>query len=200
MFQSFNTVLNCWAQSRIKGAARRATAILKHMEQRYASSSSGIPPDTASYTTVINAWARSRERDASVRAEEVLQRAEEAFASGNDLAQPNALTYNSMINCYAKSNDPDASQKSLAILDLMKEKFQLEGFEDCRPDVVTYTSVIDTLARTRIAEAADIAENLMEELENLHESNPGDRRRQPNIRTYTSVCINRFWRAHEYML
>jgi hypothetical protein len=61
--------------------------------------------------------------------------------------------------------------------------------EDCRPDVVTYTSVIDTIAKQSSLEASEKAELLLEELETAYRESL-DPRMKPNIRTYTSVSSN----------
>jgi len=187
VIQSFNAVINCWAQSKMTGAAHRATAILKHMMKRYDANNTIVAPDSASYTTVINAWARSRERDAIERAEEIFQLCEESFQRGNQRAKPNALTYNSLINCYSKFNDGHASKKAIELLETMKERSRTEEHEDCHPDVITYTSVMDALAKRQSVEAAAKAEALLEELENAHRNAPGDQRLKPNVRAYTSV-------------
>ena len=70
----------------------------------------------------------------------------------------------------------------------MKEKCLEEGFEDCHPDYITYTSVIDTLAKKASLEASEMAESLLEELEDEYFKS-GDRRMKPNFRTYTSVSF-----------
>jgi pentatricopeptide repeat protein len=158
------------------------------MAKRYESGTSDVSPDSATYTTTINAWARSREIDAVERAEEILEMCEESFKLGNIHAKPNTLTYNSMINCYSKSR-LGASDKALAMLQSMKERSQA-GAEWCSPDVVTYTSVIDTLAKEQTAEATEMAEKLLEELENANLESPDHERLKPNIRTYTSVRMD----------
>lgn len=155
------------------------------MMKRYESGTSDVAPDAASYTTAINAWARSREIDAVERGEEVLGWCEQSFKLGNARAQPNTLTYNSMINCYSKSKG-GASDKALALLESMKERSKA-GAEECSPDVVTYTSVIDALAKEQTAEAAAKAESLLDELENANSASSDNERLKPNIRTYTSV-------------
>ena len=155
------------------------------MTKRYESGESDVTPDAASYTTTINAWARSREIDAVQRAEEVLQWCEESFKLGNARARPNTLTYNSMINCYSKSR-VGASDKALAMFESMKDRSQA-GAEWCAPDVVTYTSVIDALAKEQTAEATETAEKLLHELEIANSESPNSERLKPNVRTYTSV-------------
>jgi pentatricopeptide repeat protein len=192
--QSFNIVLNCWAQIKSREGAMRATSILKHMEQRYNTNNTNIHPDAASYTTVINAWSRSRDSNTVKRAEEVLHRAEEAQEQGHLDVKLNTLTYNSMINCYAKSILPDAADRALSILEMLQVKGLKEGGRRFQPDIVTYTSVIDALAKKATLEASEKAETLLSEVETAFEQS-GDTRLRPNIRTYTSVSyLRHVWR------
>ena len=196
-FQSFNTVLSCWARSRERGAARRATAILRHMEQRFESNNTDIQPDTASYNSVINAWAGSKEKNSIDIVEKIVRRVERTYDEGlkqaaesekddNYLVKPGTLMYNSVINCYAKSKLHDASERAVSVLERMKEICKEGGREDCCPDVITYTSVIDTLAKKGTMEASERAYSLLEELESAY-SQTGNRILKPNVRTYTSV-------------
>jgi hypothetical protein len=53
---SFNTVLNCWAVSRQKGAAERATTILDHMKKRHEAGVTKVSPDWSTYTTGKILW------------------------------------------------------------------------------------------------------------------------------------------------
>ena len=48
---SFNTVLNCWAVSRQRGAAERASAILDHMKKRHKAGLTKVQPNWSTYTT-----------------------------------------------------------------------------------------------------------------------------------------------------
>jgi pentatricopeptide repeat protein len=185
---SFNSVLNCWARSRNPVGARRADAILQHMEQRYATGNTDIQPDVAAYNTVLTAWARSRDRDNTLRLLEVMQRMEKAYQLGNTRAQPNVISYNILINALAKSNDPDAADRALKIFHTMKVLAEEKDRDDCRPDCVTYTSLIDALAKRKSnhEESAQQAITLLEELEESYRQT-GDQSLKPNIRTYTSL-------------
>ena len=184
--QSFNIVLNAWAQSKSRDGAKRAMSILKHMERRFATNNTDIHPDATSYSTVINAWSRSRDEKSVQKAEEVLQWAEEANAKGHFDLKLNTLTYNSMINCYAKSNESNAAERALEILERLKYWCFEKGNLSYQPDVVTYTSVIDALAKQGTLTASKKAEALLDELETAF-AQSNDTRLKPNIRTYTSV-------------
>lgn len=74
----------------------------------------------------------------------------------------------------------------MEMMDYMRKLHFDEGRDDCRPDVFTYTSVIDALAKQCSVEAAQQAERLLEEAEEDYVQT-GDIRAKPNVRTYTSV-------------
>ena len=83
------------------------------------------------------------------------------------------------LSVWAKSKHPRAGERAVEILDLMKKLHKEENRSDCRPDVFTYTSVIDAVAKQQAA-------LLLTEVEDEYQ-----RTRQeyikPNVRTYTSV-------------
>ena len=125
---SYNAVINAWAKSRERNAARRAEAILRHMDRIHEDGSSDVAPDVTSYTSVINAWARSGDPDSADRAMSILRRMEEISSSGgaggeegegegmggrgtNPGARPNVLTYNAVCDCLAKSAGGGASTR-----------------------------------------------------------------------------------------
>lgn len=70
----------------------------------------------------------------------------------------------------------------MEILQLMK------GFQDsdCRPDVFTYTSVIDAIAQHSSEDAVEQAMSLLTELEEEYRWTR-EERLKPDVRTYTSV-------------
>lgn len=68
----------------------------------------------------------------------------------------------------------------------MKKLCDEESRSDCRPDVFTYTTVIDAIAKRGSAEAADRAISLLTEVEDEYKRSREDCVK-PNIRTYTSV-------------
>jgi len=192
---SFNTVLNCWAMSRQKGAAERAVAILDHMKKRYEAGYADVHPDWSTYTTVLKAWARSRDPKATKRAEAVFQEYLEACDSDQSGISHNALAYNSMINCYAKSKLPDAGKRAVELFETMKANMGKPGRELCFVDIYTYTSLIDAISKQQSYEASEQAISLLEEVEESF-ATTGDMRFQPNIRLYTSA-VNAISRSHK---
>lgn len=187
---SFNSILNCWARSRSRNAAQRADLILQHWENRYADGSTDLQPDALAYNTVLTAWARSRRRDTAVQnAQLLLKRMEKEYRRGNTKAGPNTISYNIIISALTNSNDPKAADHALEILETMK-RLDAEGRENCRPDCVTYTSIINVVAKQMASrsqkEAAKRAISLLDELDESY-LRTHDPAYKPNIRTYTAV-------------
>ena len=79
---SYNTCINCWKESRIPGAAQRATDILRLMED----ATTAVVPDAVSYATCIRsggrAYANGRQSGGGTRTLELLQFMEQLHSSG----------------------------------------------------------------------------------------------------------------------
>jgi len=95
---------------------------------------------------------------------------------GMDATQRDTYTYTSIISAYASKGDAHKAEK------LLREMQELS----IRPNVVTYSSIINAWARrsSRDAKAAQRAEEILWELERLSEK---DSSVKPNVRCYTSV-------------
>ena len=129
----YNSVITAWANCPEEGSAQRAEEVLARM----------AIPTTVSYNAVIDAWAKSGVDDAAERAEELLTKMEHLYESGANMeAKPNVRSFNSVINVLAKSKREDAAQKAEGVLSLMERLYQ-EGNVDVRPDVHSFTSVIN---------------------------------------------------------
>jgi hypothetical protein len=148
---------------------------------------------------VLTAWARFRGKNgdkngsnvAVQKAAQLIKRMEWLFQRGNALAEPNAITYNIFISVLAQSSDPDASDRALEMLETMKTLDREHGRAKCRPDCVTYTTIINALANKPDGKeaAADSAIQLLTELEQLYEET-NDPAYRPNIQTYCSVSVD----------
>jgi hypothetical protein len=94
-------------------------------------------------------------------------------------------TFHFLIDAWAFSGEMDAADQALKLLHRMEE---LEGSNcpsNVRPDVRSYTKVINAVARSMRIDAGDIAEIILEKMENLYTS--GATMAKPNTFTYTAV-------------
>jgi pentatricopeptide repeat protein len=72
----------------------------------------------------------------------------------------------------------DKAQRSHAVLERMK-KMQAEGKHSCRPDSVTYNTVMNAYAKSKEADAPLKVEALLREMHQLYETS-GDRFQKPS--------------------
>lgn len=185
---SFNSVMNAWARSPRPDAAQRADDILQHMEKRYESNTSTIAPDCVAYNTVMASWARSKDGEkAAHNTERVFRRMEKAYRRGNARAKPTGISYNILMNAMVRSKEPMALNRAFEIFETMKRLDRDNPDGRYRPDAVTYTTIINVLAKQgENKEASEKAIDLLVELEGSY-NRTMDRSLKPNIRTYTAV-------------
>lgn len=200
---SFNAVIHAWARSKHKYAPKRAEAILVHMGKLYSSGETNIRPDVTTYSTVINAWARSASTHGKAFEKEGISPAKNAEAllfrmlgdsspnenndgyeyNTNPSAKPNLVVFNSVLNAWSKSSDLDGADRAYSLLqDMEQNKYISKGVE-VKPDVYSYTCVIDAFAKRKDPK---MAEELLNRMEDLYNST-GNINIKPNLKSYTSV-------------
>lgn len=91
---TFVSVINCWARSHDKNAAKRAEDILDLMENRGALGDKHLQANKYTYGAVLNAWSRSPDPDAPKKALRILRRMEERYKEGDSGMKPNLHAYN----------------------------------------------------------------------------------------------------------
>eukprot|EP00590_Aulacoseira_subarctica_P008009 CAMPEP_0172427698 /NCGR_PEP_ID=MMETSP1064-20121228/43117_1 /TAXON_ID=202472 /ORGANISM="Aulacoseira subarctica , Strain CCAP 1002/5" /LENGTH=459 /DNA_ID=CAMNT_0013172041 /DNA_START=16 /DNA_END=1395 /DNA_ORIENTATION=+ len=261
----FNSVINCWAKSRVDHSAEKAEALLLRMQHWHKSGITDVRPDTVTYTTVINAWCNKGGVEATERAQKLLElmylqykadgekhscrpdsisftavidgwarcgKGREAQLMLDRMVtlslEPSRTTYALCLNAWSRSSayDPDAAhqsekllrqmqvggkvqpdsrcynmvihayansrgvsmkaKKAWEILNKMKQQYT-NGDLDCKPDVFSYTSVINACARSppNVSDPEmiiNIAEQAMRELRESSLFAQG-----PNSITYTAL-------------
>lgn len=96
-----------------------------------------------------------------------------------------------LIDAWAFSGELDAADQALKLLDRMEE-LQEENesssvrHNNVRPDVRSYTKVINAVSRSMRQDAGEIAESILEKMEYLHSSGKNSNAK-PNTFTYTAV-------------
>jgi len=156
--ETYNAVLNAWAQSDCRDAVPRAEQLLHQMLDE-------SQPDRSSFHTLMNAWARFGKYDpnSAQKAEELISIMYEMYHSRKygDSIKPTAQTYSIAMNAWAKSkergvggeNNDDArtsnSDSKVAnarrLLDTMLGKYEA-GDKDMKPNIFAYTSVLSAAA------------------------------------------------------
>lgn len=161
----YTMAIDAWAKTGGKEAAERASAIHRHMVEQYRNTCDvNIKPSTISYNAVINAWSKSglqNMEEAAVRAEGILnEMLDEWRRERNDIGEQNNSFDHSYIGVNTKLG-PDFYDD---------EEY---GYDDryssvIKPDVVSFTSVIDTWAKSGKKTGAAKAMNLLKQMEKLY--------------------------------
>ena len=167
-----------------------------------------VKPNLNTYITVINAISRSDSSDAAYRAEWYLKRMErtedielnlhdlKSDHDENDFPRTYALadvsTYNLVFNAFAsasssKSNVIDAdlierAKRADEILQRMEERYERIQREEARPDVLSYSTILNCYANAGMATEAEEILNKMIAISNEDSNGDGVR---PNI-----ICFN----------
>jgi len=187
---TYTTLIDCWAKAAPNrpGAAERAEEILRTMTHVAAiEGKENVRPDYWAYSAVIQAWARSPTPDAATRAKSLLLKMEALHMAqsgeGIDIA-PNTITYNTVLAAIARSGQSDAVKQAWDLLKKM-EQLHKEEDRDVSVDTFTYTSLIDTMAKSNAD--PEEAEDLFFRMEEQYIST-GDESRRPNSVTLSALC------------
>lgn len=215
---SFNIVMNGWAQQRTTYAAERAQALLTILLQ---SSGDSFSADTWSYSAVLNAlaksgggrkaalqceallkqaqctikltsdachnavieaWSLSGSMDAGERAEQWLRQLEHCDGIG-----PSRISYNAVLKAWSKS--PNGGPKAQVILN----KMLAHPNPHLTPDKISFTTTMAAWANSERdhTQAARRAEELLQQMEAMHEQSLKNGRTQvdirPDVKAYTAV-------------
>jgi pentatricopeptide repeat protein len=186
---SFNTVLDCLAQSRSPTAAADAEHLLDYMDQlskdkkQYRKT---CRPDIQSFNAVLNAWARSRHPLAAVRAEAILQHMLERHSAGNVNFPPDLMSYNTVLTAWSRSkNRTLAAQNTESTLRRMEEDVASGSTKAVVPNTVSYNIVLSTLAQSNNPRAEQRAVALFERMKERHAQGIAPCR--PDCITYNTI-------------
>ena len=94
-------------------------------------------------------------------------------------------SFHFLIDAWAFSGELDAADQALALLDRMESLQDSDEFKVAL-DVRSYTKVINAVSRSRLPRAGEIAESILEKMDNLYASG-ANTDAKPNTHTYTAV-------------
>ena len=162
---AYCAVLNALAKSRSSGrgvdsalsgkeVGDMADQLLERMKSR------NVPIDRAAANAAINAWARSGDPRALHRAEVIVAEMESStYARG----APDTSTWNSLMNLYTKALDKNAAERTQSILNKLEREY-LDGTSSHRPQVLSYSAVVQAWAKSGRPEAPKEAEKVIAEM------------------------------------
>lgn len=140
----FNTLIHAWSKSKIHGAASKAEEIFKWMERKYREGDELVRPDEVSLCAVLNAWANQAQQGGAERAEQIWNHTKSL--SIEERGFPLTITMpNIVIKAISRSKNPNSAKKTEDILLKLEEDYR-NGKSPLRPDVTTYSSVINACA------------------------------------------------------
>jgi Pentatricopeptide repeat domain len=187
---SFNTALDCFAQSRYPDSAWDAEQLLDYMEQLSAKDErlrDTCRPDIQSFNSVLNVWARSRHPMAADRADAILQHMEQRYDNGNVTFPPDLLSYNTVLAAWARSKNNDrAIHKAEQILHRMELSYRNSNVSAVPPNTISYNTVMNALAQSNDPNAENRARKLLERMKKLDSEN-GLECCRPDCVTYTTL-------------
>jgi pentatricopeptide repeat protein len=193
---SYNCVIYAWANSAQTNAAEQAEAVFRHMQQRWkAGGDQDVKPDIVVYGTILHAYAkRGQAEKAQALLDEMHHDSNQVHDGGNnnEAVRPVTRSYNAVLDAWAKSKLPYAPQRAESMLATMWELYESSSCashpkdNNVKPDVFTYTSVIQCWARFQ--DGPEQAERLLAEMKTRSRSS-GDGALQPNHVTYNSVMM-----------
>ena len=109
--------------------------------------------------------------DAAERSEALLNKMIELHEGGDLDIIPDDVTFNTVMHTIANSNAADSSRRAMALLGRMESSYESGLLIGAKPDIVSYNSVLDALAKSGGgAESAQLAEDMLNDLEELSDS------------------------------
>ena len=147
---SFNAVLGAWLRSKdTETALPRMFEILEFMEALVEEGNHRVTPDKATFSMLMTALSRSKHPKSASAADALLRKLEQSYKEGSIHFEPDKILFNSAIGCMARPNTPQSTgayRKARSILDRQLYLYEQVNCKSCKPDVVTYTSVISSCA------------------------------------------------------
>eukprot|EP01082_Thalassiosira_pseudonana_P013552 g12230.t1.1.5e17418b g12230 g12230.t1 contig6:1503044-1505148(-) len=170
----FNSVIDAWACSGSQEAGSKAEDLLHKMEVYSRLGHYDVRPDTITFNTCIKAWCNSNRADAPQKAEAILKKLETypqyPRKNGILVVRPNLLSYNTVINSWAKSMHSDSAIRAQKLLTRMITTYKTEAFSTMKPDVVSFSSVLNALAKSKTVKfKADKCLTILKSMIDLHE-------------------------------
>lgn len=176
----YNSVITAWSRSGDAVAAKKAEDLLSRLEAKYLNGDTDAQPNKTTFLCMFGAYASARIVDADIRCDVLLNRMRyyrNTFGVTN--LEPDRAVYNAVLNALAKSSQLHAVDKAEEILTMM----QTSSDTSLRPDIVTYSTVID--CHTKCGGCPDRAEEILRFVEGTFRD--GDKGLEPNPVFYSAI-------------
>eukprot|EP00980_Cylindrotheca_fusiformis_P007024 scaffold1475_cov111-Cylindrotheca_fusiformis.AAC.3 len=183
---SFGTVLKAWASSKssheIKAAPDRAEALFRKLFELHQSGWDRCKPDVVIFASLIQCWGKSEQRGAAEKAESLLRKMQQlANEEGETDMVPDTICWNLAIQSWSRAGNGERAE---ALFKEMLAAYIRDRDDRQKPNIITFTAVLSGWAKTRFyRHAPKRAEQLLEQMEKLHESGALDVK--PNCVSYS---------------
>lgn len=162
---SYTILIKALARRAAPGYEHEVERVLRGMEQQ---PRAAAKPTMRSYCEAIRSWAHSANPNACARVQDVLDAIE----------RPNTACFNVAIGAYGRRGEVD---KAIATLRRMKAESESGRNRRCRPDTLTYASVLLALGKPARKSSINRWEVALECFDNMSDSFlKGDTRCRPN--------------------
>lgn len=175
--KTYNTLMAAWMR---QNRPERTEQLFQEMMKGFESGDTSLIPHFEAHVTRLQAWSKSGNPEMAARViQEWVSICEQ---------KPTTKHFNMVLQGWLRSRHPEAALKAEAGIRQMFDLASSKQF-DCRPNVISFTTVISALARSDLPNAGDRAFDLLQELENLAGQ---DESLQPNWITYSQVLLALF--------
>jgi hypothetical protein len=141
----FNKLINTWSKSPEVNAADNAERVFQRMEVRYAAGDRSAKPNEVSLCCVLNAWANHACQGGALRAQQIMDYTTKDLTFKQRGFDHTVVSWNILIKAWGRSRAVDSVQRSERILVDLETQY-LKGKSGVKPDITTYSSVINCCA------------------------------------------------------
>ncbi|KAI2506621.1 endonuclease [Fragilaria crotonensis] len=133
---------------------------------------------TIALNVAISAWARADVSEAAPRAQELFQLMVES-----PFLKPDAHSVNVTLKALARSGNPGTAEELLNLINKLIDTGDLDSH--CKPDLVSYCTVMSAWAKSQNADKAQQAKRILSEMMSKYEA--GDMSTKPNMVAFTTI-------------
>ena len=183
---TLNKLLQCYSLMGTVDGAKSTEALIEWMENL---NNAALKPDGDSYYNQIFAWCKAGKPD---QAEIALRRfCTRVHEQSSDASAIDHRFFNIVIDAWSSSQDSRQAEKAMGVFNLME-------LLNIKPDVVSYTSLILALSRTKQSDKCEIVLKLLEKMKK--QVKDGDKFAKPTDHTYNAVIWSLGWSSDPKML
>jgi pentatricopeptide repeat protein len=196
--KSFAMVMNAWVKAANNGSSHKnidapgkVEGWIHRMSELHEEGWPDVEPNVVVYNILLNAYAKSGNVD---KLEQTLQKMIRQEIPG---VSPDPVSYSTLLSAYAQVATPESAASAESLLNQMLELYQ-HGIESAKPNVVSFTNVIQCFAQQGMGHEAGC---LMRRIENLF-AETQDEDWKPDLPMYNVVLmsnVNRPERAEDLL-